>query len=90
MKKIKLESYISFCVFSSQKGFENRKYIADFDTLKEARDYCRSKGYIIKVECSVTIGEENGPSEFAYGDTVSDAKKNMRDLLRRIYSNYTI
>lgn len=90
MKKVKLDYYILYCVFSSYEGFLNRKYIADFDTLKEARDYCRSKGYIIKVECSVTIGGENGPSEFAYGDTVSDAKKNMRDLLRRIYSDYTI
>lgn len=92
MKKIKLESYISFCVFSSQKGFENRNILDQFDTKKEAKEYCKENGGgIIKAECSVTIGDwDHGPSEFGYGDTVAEARNDLKDILRRCHSDYTI
>lgn len=90
---MKLETYKTYVVAANEVAFNDRCFIDEVDTLKEAKMVCREyRANTIKVCVSCFIDNDtNSVSEFGYGDTPSEAKKDLKRVLTSVYGDcYTV
>lgn len=90
---MKLETYKSYVVAANEMAFNDRCFIDEVDTLKDARKLSyeyRAKTVKACVSCFLD-NNTNGEAIFGYGNTVSEAKKDLKRILNSSYNNcYTI
>lgn len=91
---MKLETYTTYCVCDTEEQLKERDFSFETEDRGLAHYFKRVRGYsIVKACVSCTLDNTpDGVAEFAYGDTVAEARKELRALLRRVYGNrsYTI
>ena len=91
---MKLEVYISYCVYYSMQDFHDRDSMFETDDRNLAKHYIKTRGGNFLKACASCCLDNNqdGVWEFAYGDTAREARKELRALLARVYGKgfYTI
>lgn len=90
---MKLETYKSYVIAADETAFNDRCFIDEVETLKEAKRVCREyRANTIKVCVSCFIDNDtNKASEFGYGDTALEAKRDLKRLLNNLYGDcYTL
>ena len=87
---MKLEVYITYCLFTDEEAFRNRDISFETDYRKDANEWIRERGpYLMKVCASCELGD-GGAMEFAYGDTAAEARKELKSILKTYGNEYTI
>lgn len=86
MAKTKLEETelcLSYCVYRNKED-KDTNFVEEFSTRKEAREYLKKYYFMsqrIRVCASAEYGK-GGACEFAYGDTQTEAVKELNRLLK--------
>lgn len=88
---MKLETYTTYCVCDTEEQLKERDFSFETEDRGLALYFKRVRGYsIVKACVSCTLNNTpDGVAEFAYGDTVAEARKELRALLRRVYGSRT-
>lgn len=88
---MKLETYTTYCVCDTEEQPKKRDFSFETEDRGLALYFKRVRGYsIVKACVSCTLNyTPDGVADFAYGDTVAEARIELRALLRRVYGSRT-